>query len=55
MTRKGNTIYDERGRALATVWYFGKRRAIERTPACTIGEYFAILSWLMDQDEEAAS
>lgn len=55
MTQKGNTIFDERGRALAKFVYYGKRRDIERTPTCTIGEYFAILSWLMDQNEEAAS
>lgn len=52
---EANTIYDEKGRELAKVDVFRSGRRIRRTPACTIGEYFAILTWLMDKDEQATS
>lgn len=52
---EANTIYDEKGRALAKVDIFRGGRRIRRMPASTIGEYFAILSWEMDRDEQAAS
>ena len=51
---EANTIYDEKGRALATVDVRRGKRFIKRTPACTIGEYFAILSWEMDNEQTSA-
>lgn len=48
---EANTIYDEKGRELAKIDIYGHSRRIRRTPACSIGEYFAILTWLMDRDE----
>ena len=52
---EANTVYDEKGRALAKIDVLHNGRRIRRTPACTIGEYFAILSWLMDKDEQVAA
>lgn len=52
---EANTIYDEKGRALAVIDIFRSGRRIRRTPACTLGEYFAILSWLMDRDEQVTA
>lgn len=47
--KKEGIVYDEKNRMLARVVYYGERMVLERTPACSIGEYFAILSWLMDK------
>lgn len=52
---EANTVYDERNRALATISFINRKRSIRRTCACTIGEYFAILNWLMDRDEQIAA
>lgn len=48
--KKDNTIYDENGRPLVKIVNYGKKKRLERTAACTIGEYFAILSWMMDKE-----
>lgn len=48
--KKDGIIYDEKGRALVKTVYYGKRKVLERTPACTIGEYFAVLSWIFDKE-----
>ena len=52
---EANTVYDEKGRALAKIDVFHSGRRLRRTPACSLGEYFAILTWLMDKDEQTAS
>lgn len=52
---EANTIYDEKNRALVALEFFRGRRYEKRLPACTIGEYFAILTWLMDRDEQVTS
>jgi len=52
---EANSVYDERGRELARIETFRNRRRVKRTPACTLGEYFAILSWLMDRDEQVTA
>lgn len=50
LKKKEGIIYDENGRALVKTVYYGKRKVLARTPACTIGEYFAVLSWLLDKE-----
>ena len=52
LKKKSNIIYDENNRILARIVYFGKRKTVERTPACTLGEYFAILTWLLERNEQ---
>ena len=52
---EANTVYDEKGRALARIDVCHNMRYIHRTPACTIGEYFAILSWFLDRNEQITS
>ena len=41
-------VVDEAGRRLAWLFDNGKFVRVKRLPACTIGDYFAILSWLLD-------
>jgi len=55
LKKKGNVIYDENNRALVRYVYYGKERVIERTPGCTIGEYFAVLTWLLERNEQVTS
>ena len=47
-----NAIFDDRGRALVKILNYNDSVHYERTPACTIGEYFAALTWLMEHDGE---
>ena len=54
LEKRSNIIYDEKGRALAKIDFYQQKRHLRRTCACTIGEYFAILCWLMDNDEQIA-
>ena len=55
LKKKEGIIYDENGRSLVKTVYYGKRKVLARTPACTIGEYFAVLSWLLDKENGEAS
>lgn len=41
-------IKDEKGTPLAKVFEDGKRLRVFRTPQCSIGMYFLILSFLRD-------
>lgn len=52
---EANTVCDEKGRVLARIYVYHGARRVQRTPACTLGEYFAILSWLMDRDEQVTA
>lgn len=52
---ESNTVYDDKDRALATISFVNKVPRVRRTCACTIGEYFAILTWLIDFDEQVAT
>ena len=52
---RNNTICDEKGRPLVRIVHFGGKRWLNRTPACTLGDYFAVLCWLMDQDDETTA
>lgn len=52
---EANTIFDEKRRALMTYTMVNGVRHIKRLPACTIGEYFAILTWLIERDGQTAS
>lgn len=44
----GRTVVDERKTPLAKITDFGKYVRVNRLPACSIGDYFAILTWLND-------
>lgn len=44
-----NLIVDEKNRTLASVALNDGHVEIHRFPCCSIGEYFAILSFLMDE------
>lgn len=50
LKKKGNVIYDEKNRALVRTVYYGKCKVLERTSACSLGEYFAVLTWLMEKE-----
>lgn len=41
-------VVDETGKRLAKISYYGKRVRVNRLPACSLGDYFAILLWLDD-------
>lgn len=55
LKEEANMVYDENGRALAIIDNYRHNRRVRRTPACTIGEYFAILTWLIERDEETSA
>lgn len=44
----GRIVVDEQKTPLAKVHDYGKYVKVRRLPACTIGDYFAILNWLTD-------
>ena len=44
----GDTVIDKYGRQLARLSDYGRYVKVKRLQACTIGDYFAILNWLMD-------
>ena len=44
----GNFVYDERRVPLAKVLDFGRYVRVIRQPACSVGDYFAILTFLLD-------
>lgn len=51
LREEANVVYDDNDRALVALEFFRGRRYERRLPACTIGEYFAVLTWLMDQED----
>jgi len=44
----GDYVYDERRVPLAIVLDFGRYVKVIRQPACSVGDYFAILTFLLD-------
>lgn len=44
----GSTIVDKKGRKLASIVGEGKEVEVHRLPASSIGDYFAVLTWLID-------
>lgn len=49
---KNNIVTDKDGRELVEVEKYGNRTKLRRLSACTVGEYFAVLSWMMDKEDE---
>ncbi len=47
-----NSVFDKDGRKLARLVDYGDYKKVERTPCCSIGDYFAILVWLMEKHGE---
>lgn len=45
----GKVVYDERQLPLALLYDFGSHIRVKRLCACSIGDYFAILTWLVDK------
>lgn len=43
------SVKNGEGRELARLTFLGKNVFITRMPCCTIGEYFCVLSYLMDE------
>lgn len=41
-------VVDENKTQLAKVFDYGKYVKVKRLPACSLGDYFAILAWLDD-------
>jgi len=44
----GNIVKDEKGRVLATLYEVDGVIRVARTPLCSIGEFFLILTYLQD-------
>lgn len=41
-------VIDEKGRRLASIVDYGNFVKVKRFPACSVGDYFAVLTWLND-------
>lgn len=41
-------VVDEKGTRLAKIFDYGKFVKVKMLPACSIGDYFCILTWLND-------
>jgi hypothetical protein len=49
MKLDGKVVYDERQLPLALLYDYGSFIRVRRLCACSIGDYFAILTWLVDK------
>jgi len=52
MRIQGGYIIDDKGKKLAEIYKRGRGVEVERLPACSIGKYFEILTWLAEKDIE---